>query len=204
MITITGKRVKGQGKGTEIGFPTINIELTELAEGISVGLWATSTTWNKAITNISKTPNGFRLETHLLGGFRYNISVGTTFTLSFIKKLREPSKTKDLYKLIESDKKLANDFFSKVKTCENCELFYKQDYGYSNYTVEGSTYGCYAGKFDDVGDYASDIEFEGVDCEYMREGEPWYFDVDGSYDGPSEDWLKSIQRDVKLNLILNG
>lgn len=204
MITITGKRVKGQGKGTEIGFPTINIELTELPEGISVGLWATSTTWSKAITNVSKATNGFRLETHLLNGFRYSISVGTTFTLSFIKKLREPSKTKDLYKLIESDRKLANDFFSKVKTCENCELFYKQDYGYSNYTVEGSTYGCYAGKFDGIGDYASDIEFEGVDCEYMREGEPWYFDVDGSYDGPSEDWLKSVQRDVKLNVILNG
>ena len=40
MITITSKRVKGQGKGTEIGFPTINMELTELPEGVSVGLWS--------------------------------------------------------------------------------------------------------------------------------------------------------------------
>ena len=204
MINITSKRVKGQGKGTEIGFPTINMTLTELPEGISVGLWSVVTTWSTAITNISKSPEGFRLETHLLNGFRYNITVGTNVTLDFLKKLREPSKTKDLYKLIESDKTLANNFFTKLKTCENCELFYRQDYGYSNYTVEGSTYGCYAGKFDDVGDYGTNIEYEGVDCEYMIEGEPWYFDVDGSYDGPSDEWIKSTQRDVKLKVILNG
>jgi len=204
MINITSKRVKGQGKGTEIGFPTINMTLTELPEGISVGLWSVVTTWSTAITNISKSPEGFRLETHLLNGFRYNITVGTNVTLDFLKKLREPSKTKDLYKLIESDKTLANNFFTKLKTCENCELFYRQDYGYSNYTVEGSTYGCYAGKFEDIDGYGSNIEYEGVDCEYLTEGEPWFFDVDGSYDQPSDEWIKSVQRDVKLKVILNG
>jgi hypothetical protein len=204
MITITSKRVKGQGKGTEIGFPTINMELTELPEGVSVGLWSCATTWSNAITNISKSPNGFRLETHLLGGARFSINVGTMVQLSLISKLRAPSRTKDIYKLIESDKKLAKEFFNKVKTCENCELFYRQDYGYSNYTVEGSTYGCYAGKFEDIDGYGSNIEYEGVDCEYMREGEPWFFDVDGSYDQPDDEWIKSVQRDVKLNVILNG
>jgi len=204
MINITSKRVKGQGKGTEIGFPTINMEITELPQGVSVGLWSCATTWSNAITNISKSPTGFRLETHLIAGARFNISVNTMVSLNLIKKLREPVRTKDIYKLIESDKKLAQEFFNKVKTCENCELFYRQDYGYSNYTVEGTTLGCYAGKFDDIDGYGSNIEFEGVDCEYMREGEPWFFDVDGSYEQPSEDWLKSIQRDVKLNAILNG
>ncbi len=204
MINITSKRVKGNGKGIQIGFPTINMTLTELPEKISVGLWSVITKFGKGITNISKSTEGFRLETHLINDVRYNISVNTEVTLSFLKKLREPSKIKDVYKLIESDKKLANNFFNKLKTCENCELFYKQDYGYSNYTVEGSTYGCYAGKFDDVGDYDSNIEYEGVDCEYMIEGESWYFDVDGSFDKPSDEWIKSIQRDVKLKAILNG
>ena len=202
MIKVTGKRVKGQGKGTEIGFPTINMTLIELPEGISVGLWGVVTNWDKGITNISKSPEGFRLETHLLNGNRFNISVGTSVELNFIKKLREPSKIKDVYKLIDSDKKLSKDFFTKLKTCENCELFYRQDYGYSNYTVEGSTQGCYAGKFEDIGDYGTNIEYEGVDCEYMIEGEPWHFDVDGETEHPSDEWIKSTQRDVKLKALL--
>ncbi len=204
MINITSKRVKGQGKGTEIGFPTINMELTELPDGISVGLWACATKWANAITNISKSPVGFRLETHLLHHARFNICVNTEVSLNLIKKLRNTLKNKDIYKLIDSDKELGIDFFNKVKTCENCELFYKQDYGYSNYTVEDTSLGCYAGKFEDIDSYGNCIEFEGVDCEYMTEGEPWFFDVDGENESPSDEWIKSVQRDVKLKVILNG
>jgi len=202
MINVTSKRVKGQGKGTEIGFPTINMELTELPEGISPGLWACATKWANAITNISKSPVGFRLETHLLHHARFNIGVNTEVSLNLIKKLRNTLKNKDIYKLIDSDKELGIDFFNKVKTCENCELFYKQDYGYSNYTVEGTSLGCYVGKFEDIDGYGNCIEFEGVDCEYMTEGEPWFFDVDGETERPSDEWIKSIKRDVKLKSIL--
>ena len=59
-------------------------------------------------------------------------------------------------------------------------------------------------KFEDIDEYGTNIEYEGVDCEYMTEGEPWFFDVDGSYDQPSDEWIKSTQRDVKLKALLNG
>lgn len=38
----------------------------------------------------------------------------------------------------------------------------------------------------------------------MTEGEPWFFDVDDENERPSDEWIKSIQRDVKLKSILNG
>lgn len=202
MIQITSKRVQGKGKGSQIDFPTINMSLSKLPEGISIGLWATNTTWGNSITNISKSAEGFRLETFILTGSRYfNITVGTLVSLNFLKNLRTPSKSKDIYKLIESDKKLGTEYFQKLKTCNNCEFFSIQDYGYSNYTVEGSTYGCYAGKFEDVD--GRDIEYTAIDCEYFSEGEPWEFDVDGEREHPSDEWIKSIKREVKLKSILN-
>jgi hypothetical protein len=38
----------------------------------------------------------------------------------------------------------------------------------------------------------------------MIEGDPWYFDVDGETEHPSDEWIKSVQRDVKLKVLLNG
>ena len=79
MIRIESKRIQGFGKGTEIGFPAINIFLTELPEGVSEGLWASKKYYN-ALSLISKFKDGFRIETHVF--YKYeNVNVGD-FVLS--------------------------------------------------------------------------------------------------------------------------
>lgn len=73
MWEIYTTRIKGAGKGKEIGFPTVNCEVNELPEGMTIGLYASSlhTGWTtKAISLISKTKtNTFRIETHVLDPF---------------------------------------------------------------------------------------------------------------------------------------
>jgi hypothetical protein len=56
--------------------------------------------------------------------------------------LREHLLCEDQKEMIKYDKKLANNYFKGVDTC--CNVSYSQrDYGYSNYTVEGTTLSCY-------------------------------------------------------------
>jgi len=209
MIEIQSKRVKGAGKGEEMKFPTINFILDELPSGLEQGLYATVGKLGSGVSLISIDKGKYRIETHIINikGYnsRINVNVGSEYHIKFLDKLRDPKRTRDIKKLIEDDLALARDYFTKFKTCLSCQLCYIQDYGYSNYTVEGSDIGCYADVFGEVeyDSYYSEEVYNSYDCKYMSPGEHWDLDVDGENEKPSDQWIKSTVRDIKLDYILN-
>lgn len=68
-------------------------------------------------------------------------------------------------------------------SCSNCKKCIKQDYGYSNVTVEGTTYYCLLNlnpNFPKDGFYGQDTSvLFGLNCVNRVHGEPIYLDVDG-------------------------
>ncbi len=211
MITLTSHRVEGSGKGTEIGFPTINFILDELPSGVELGLYAMTSDKGSGMSLISSYKGKYRIETHINNSFnngysrkKINIVVGSSVTIHLLEKLRDPKRTRDIQKLISEDITLVNDYFSKVKTCLSCQLCYIQDHGYSNYTVEGSNIGCYANIFEEAEHPydGSDVIYNAIGCEYMIHGEHWSLDVDGEIERPTDEWIKSTMRDVKINQII--
>ncbi len=199
MIEIRSVRVKGIGMGTKIGFPTINFLLKELPDGVDLGLWAIATLNGNGFSLISKVLTGYRIETHILNN-NVNIGVNTTYTIFLIKKLRDFKLYKDRLQMIDDDRLLTIDYFNGVDTCYNCELYFEQDYGYSNYTVEGSTVGCYIGKFDDI-ESGGCIHYSAVGCEFFKKGDMWVFDCDGYNERPPVGWVESTVRDAKLKIL---
>lgn len=228
MYIISSKRTKGAGKGNKMGFPTINVEIAELPSGMEIGLYAgnvefTTTKYAnhkykvsyKCLSLVSKYGKGFRIETHALSINRLNgvmvsspltidISVGQDVSLILLDKLRDPIKTKDVESMINNDVALTVKFFDEFKTCENCQLCYFQDTGYSNYTVEGTTIGCYADKFEEVEQDSSNyVLYNAIGCQNFVDGESWSLDVDHDSDRPTKGWLESVIRDTKLIKILD-
>jgi hypothetical protein len=200
------KRVKGRGLATSNGFPTINVQL-EL-DSIDEGAWVCRINigegWMKfgqtAIASVSKYKGCLATEIHAYDTKNLDIKEGDEITIVFIKKLRDKKVFKDPIEQIKSDIESARS--AMLKTCGGCEKFYSKDYGYSNYTIEGTTYGCFIDQFDESED--DDVSFNGVDCKYYTDGSMWMFDVDGEEPYPSDDWFKSINRDVKLIDLLNN
>lgn len=198
MKYIATKRVKGKGQGTQIGFPTINISLEELPEGIDIGLYAAKVYKNynwytrNAIVLFSKDKNGFRGEIYVVhvSGIGEEYDVGDNVQLKIFSKLRDyksiTAKNRD--KTIQQDKTLGAEFFKGDGKCSKCKFFCSEDFGYSNYTVEGTTYSCLKKQFEDSED--SDVKFADESCQKFEKGEPWYLDVDGEMEKPTEKWLK--------------
>lgn len=199
MITFYSQQVRGKGLGTKIGFPTINIELDNLPEGLDIGLFVCSASKNSffyyttGILNLSKTNNGkIRGEYHVMDGS----SSGYDYQNDFIQfvifdKLRDYRKitVENRESTINLDKMLYLDFINSRKTCKNCIFFVAQNFGYSNYTVDGTIYQCLKSRFTDTDNY--DASYHGVRCDSHIEGEPWQLDVDGDEPKPTEEWLTS-------------
>lgn len=72
---------------------------------------------------------------------------------------------------------------SAVRTCSNCKYAVFQDYGYSSYTVEGTSFYCAKGihpgdGFDSFYGDAVQLAFA-ADCVSFEAGAPINMDVDG-------------------------
>ena len=205
MQKITSKRVDGNGKGTEIGFPTINFILDELPSNIELGLYAIVTNFGKGMSLISKYKGKYRIETHIMNK-SLMVKVGQSVDIYLLDKLRDPIKTHDVKSMIKNDTELSNKYFTNFKTCLSCQLCYIEDYGYSNYTVEGSNIGCYANKFEqrEYSRYNGLIVelYKSNNCNSMIEGDYWELDVDGESERPSDSWILSTLRDVKINKLI--
>lgn len=194
--------VKGKGLGKkELGFATAKVDFfTE--ENIRLGLFKSKILINGelylGITNIS-FKNYFISETHILH-FNQNI-YGQEIEITLLSFLRNPilSKTiKDSKTIIENDIKR---FWDSDYSCFNCKFFVAQDYGYSNYTVEGTNHDClveeyknYRPKYDG---HTAPI------CPYFNKGEYWSLDVDGNYERPTDEWFNTEFRNVILEKLIN-
>ncbi len=201
MKILTTQRVRGRGFGTEIGYPTINLQfdLGTKEEGLWISLLIVGTGWSrqelKSIASVSNYKGATCVEVYSLTKLREEIKVGEDVSIIFIKKIRDKVKITDPKEQIKSDIELANN--TELTTCETCSRFYSQDYGYSNWTVEGTSYGCYANQFEEMQD-DDYMKYNAEDCIHYEEGEMWVQDCDGESERPSESWLKSLERDVKL------
>jgi riboflavin kinase / FMN adenylyltransferase len=121
---ISGRVIKGEGRGKKIGFPTANLgyskELVIPAKGVYITQVQIKDMIYNSVTNIGVNPTfntGYEVhvETHLLD-FVHDI-YGEEIRVSFIKKLREEKKfpsVNDLVKQIDSDVNETRDYFKNA------------------------------------------------------------------------------------------
>lgn len=203
------KIVRGKGRGKSIlGYATANAITNNQEVFGKEGAWYVGVRVQglrsnilKAICGISKMSDGWVLETHILDfdGDLY----GKDIYIDFIYKIRELITFKTLD---ESKTQLEKDidFVRRYRSCSDCQFCVFQDHGYSNYTVEGTNIYCLVNKFEEYGSsYNEDyVMGRATDCDHFNEGDSWSLDVDGDNEGPSEDWIKSEIRNIKLKNIL--
>lgn len=192
--------VKGNGLGKkELGFATAKVDFfsdTKIVEGCYSSKIAIDGELYLGITNISFN-NYYISETHILN-FNQDI-YGKEIEITLLNCLRKPilAKTiKDSKYIIENDIKV----FWVQRSCCNCKFFIAQDYGYSNYTVEGTNYDCLLEDFNGFRPkYGSE---NAAICPNFSKGEYWHIDVEGDEKRPSDEWIKAEYRNVVLEKLL--
>jgi riboflavin kinase/FMN adenylyltransferase len=118
---LSGRVIKGQGRGKQIGFPTANIEYGKELITPALGVYITQTTIHdmtyNSVTNVGVNPTfnmglEVNIETHLLD-FDRDI-YGEEMRVNFFKKIRNEIKFASVNALvtqINTDVKTAKDYF---------------------------------------------------------------------------------------------
>jgi riboflavin kinase/FMN adenylyltransferase len=121
---LSGRVIKGAGRGRQIGFPTANLGYEKEMITPGNGVYVTKTTINNmvynSLTNVGFNPTfntGYdvHVETHLLD-FSRDI-YGDEIKVEFLKKLRDEvkfSSVNELVNQIETDVKTAQGYFKNV------------------------------------------------------------------------------------------
>jgi riboflavin kinase/FMN adenylyltransferase len=120
---LSGRVIKGEGRGKKIGFPTANLGYDQGLIIPGVGVYVTHTVVDNmrfhSVTNVGYNPTfntGYEVhvETHLLD-FAQDI-YGESIKVEFVRKIRDEKKfsnVNDLIKQIEHDAQFARNFFKK-------------------------------------------------------------------------------------------
>lgn len=120
---LSGRVIKGEGRGKKIGYPTANLGYDQGLIIPGKGVYITYTDVDNmryhSVTNVGSNPTfntGYEIhvETHLLD-FTQDI-YGESIKVEFIKKIRDEKKfnnVNDLIKQIEVDAKQARKYFNK-------------------------------------------------------------------------------------------
>lgn len=122
-FSISGRVIKGAGRGKQIGFPTANLGYEKECIVPANGVYITKTVFKEmayySVTNVGKNPtfnngNDIHLETHLLD---FNADIyGEKITVSFIKKLRDEKKFASVNELVQqigTDITSVREFYKK-------------------------------------------------------------------------------------------
>lgn len=121
---LSGRVIKGQGRGKQIGFPTANLGYDKDIIIPAKGVYATKTNINgmiyESVTNIGHNPTfntgyDIHVETHILG-FNRDI-YGENIVVSFYKKLRDEKKfssVNELVSQIDLDVNQVKNFYGKT------------------------------------------------------------------------------------------
>jgi len=233
MVYINGKVVEGKKFGRTIGFPTANVTLTKKTgdkHGLTEGTFATISRIDAinyySLSGVCILGDKYIIETHIFcyygdvleDTFKSDI-YGFSIEILFMSKIREKTIIKskrELTQYINQDKEDLKKYFDKRydTSCNKCSFFYQQDSGYSNYTVTGSSYGCYVNKFEEIEDYVDVIDNKYTSlhalailsadlCDTFRKGDFWQLDVDGEKIGPDQDLITQWLREVKIDKLIN-
>lgn len=121
---LTGRIVKGQGRGRTIGFPTANMLYSNDIIIPATGVYITKTCIKDltyySLTNIGKNPtfetsNELNVETHILD---FDLDIyGESISVLFLKKIRDEIKFESANQLIEQidkDKQVAIEYFKNA------------------------------------------------------------------------------------------
>ncbi len=120
---LSGRVIKGEGRGKKIGYPTANLGYDQGLIIPGIGVYISYTIVNNmrfhSVTNVGYNPTfntGYtvHVETHLLD-FAQDI-YGESIRVEFIKKIRDEKKfsnVNDLIKQIENDAQNARSYFKK-------------------------------------------------------------------------------------------
>lgn len=205
-FVIKNEVVKGSGLGLkDLGFATAKVDFFT-DEKIVLGCYRSKIAINGelylGITNISFN-NYYISETHIIN-FNEDI-YGIEVEITLLDILRNPilAKTiKESKSIIQNDIKLFWDSnWNSKYTCNSCKFCVAQDYGYSNYTVEGTDYSCLVENYKPFvrryGNQSAPV------CPNFNEGERWYLDVDGYEEKPTEEWFKAEYRNIILEKLIN-
>ena len=227
-----GTIVKGRGNGKyKLGFATANM-LVEykntdvlIRRSECVGAWTVRVHLPANAFNVNEKyltrPNRVKLgfvgvsvkakalvfEIHIIDfdGDLYGKEVG----IDLLEKIREqiifPS-VEAAKEQIKKDYEFTMTKINEYKSCKDCKFFMMKDYGYSNYTVEGTDGSCLIDKHPtgtfDIGYNNDNVEFKHANkCDFYNPGECWQCDVDGETEAPSEDWIKTELRDMSIRII---
>jgi hypothetical protein len=219
---IKGIVVQGNQKGRANGFPTANIILSEMEFKKSIATTGVFITKSKihnlynilrGISSISKMKdNRYLIETHFIdfNNPQYDF-YNRDITIGFVEKIREQktfTNKNDLLNQISKDYEDASNYLKNVKSCEDCNVCYQQDEGYSNYTVIDSNIGCFLNYFSEYDDSAN-LNWEinklrAEKCPGFEEGGMWYLDVDGEEPGPTDSQIEIWKRNSKINQVINN
>jgi len=120
---ISGKVIRGTGTGTNMGYPTANLEPDEILlplEGVYAGAGCVEDKVYPAAIHIGerKTFKGsFTVEVHLIGREKSTPLYGETLKISFFERLRDIKCFENMEQLkssIENDVKLASNLFLSI------------------------------------------------------------------------------------------
>lgn len=121
---MSGRVIKGQGRGRQIGFPTANLGYDKDLIIPAKGVYASKTNINgmiyESVTNVGVNPTfntgyDIHVETHILG-FNRDI-YGENIVVSFYKKLRDEKKfssVNELVSQIEADVNQVKKLYGKI------------------------------------------------------------------------------------------
>ncbi|MGB0453852.1 MAG: bifunctional riboflavin kinase/FAD synthetase [Bacteriovoracaceae bacterium] len=120
---VTGKVIKGDGRGRKIGFPTANIDFSDKLTIPSTGVYITKSHVGDmlyySVTNVGIKPtfqsqDELSIETHV---FDFNRDIyGEDFRIHFLSKIRDEvkfSSVNDLISQIDKDAQVAKEFFKQ-------------------------------------------------------------------------------------------
>lgn len=120
-LSINGKVVKGIKKGSEMGYPTANIEVDEGMIVPGPGVYAGICKGHPAMINIGSAPTirkdgNITIEVHIID---YNSDLyGENLDVTFIERIREEKKfesIEDLIAQLSKDKQTSIDAFKRIK-----------------------------------------------------------------------------------------
>lgn len=119
MEKIIGTKISGDGRGEQLGFPTINVNIGEKREeGVFAGKIFLKNLLFHCMVHIGPRPtfhsDEFRVEIFVLGDFSEKISDGVQIEFELIEKIRGVKKfssSVELVEQIEQDKQQALKIF---------------------------------------------------------------------------------------------